>query len=201
MAEIEGGGMPKGMEVVRALGVRPLETATRRFYFLRHGQTDGNLNRIYQGPETPLNATGLAQAEAAAEKLRERPVARLLASDMARAWRTAEAVAATTGASPYKLAWLRERSFGDLIGSSSVDIDWASFPPNGETPSGFVARARTGLAHGISQGDDTLMVAHGGLLYVLSAMLSTRMTGAHFANATPLLFERAADDTWTATIL
>ena len=69
MAEIESTGRlgaPKWIDVVRALAMTPFETATRVFYFLRHGQTDGNLNRFYQGPETALNATGRSQAAAAA---------------------------------------------------------------------------------------------------------------------------------------
>jgi probable phosphoglycerate mutase len=207
MAEIEGGaGMPKGMAVIRELAAAPLETPTREFYFLRHGQTDGNLRRIYQGPDTPLNATGLEQARAAAEILADEPITTILASDMNRAWVTAETTArhhsnnGHPSVKPRPLPWLRERSFGALIGSPSHDIDWAAAPEAGEPPSAFVARARTGLAHGISHGDRTLMVAHGGLLYVLSAMLGTRMTDAYFQNATPLLFRREGDG-WTCEML
>lgn len=208
MAEIEGGrrgGMPKGMAEIRRLAAGRFETATRVFYFLRHGQTDGNANRIYQGPDTPLNGTGLTQAEAAARALAAEPVATILASDMARAWRTAQSVAEARrmpadAAPPRPLAWLRERGFGELTGRSSVDIDWASEPPGGEPPSAFVARARTGLAHGISHGDGTLLVSHGGLLYVLSAMLGARLEAAHFQNATPLRFRRAATG-WTCSIV
>lgn len=201
MAEIEGGaGMPKGMQVIRTLAATPLETPTREFYFLRHGQTDGNLRRIYQGPDTPLNETGLEQAEAAAEVLAGEPIAAILASDMSRAWVTAQTTARHHSVRLRPLPWLRERSFGALIGSPSHDIDWASAPEAGEPPSAFVARARTGLAHGISHGDRTLIVAHGGLLYVLSAMLGTRMTDAYFQNATPLRFRREGDG-WTCEMV
>ncbi|MCR9177261.1 MAG: histidine phosphatase family protein [Alphaproteobacteria bacterium] len=196
MAEIEGTGRlgaPKGIEVVRRLAATPFETPTQVFYFLRHGQTDGNLNRFYQGPETPLNANGRSQAAIAAERLATEPISTILASDMARAWETASTVARHRGVTPRAMPWLRERSFGDLIGSPSHDIDWASEPPGGESPDVFVSRSRTGLAHGISHGDNTLMVSHGGLIYVLSAMLGVRLTDAHFQNGTPLKFERGTD--------
>jgi probable phosphoglycerate mutase len=204
MAEIEGAGRlgaPKGIERVRHLAATPFETPTRVFYFLRHGQTDGNLNRFYQGPETPLNATGRSQAVAAAERLANTPIAAILASDMSRAWETASTVARHHDVSLRPLPWLRERSFGDLIGSPSHDIDWASEPPGGEDPDVFVSRARTGLAHGISHGDHTLMVAHGGLIYVLAAMLGARLKDEHFQNATPLKFERDAGQGWVCRVI
>ena len=196
MAEIEGTerlGAPRGIDVVRKLAATPFETPTRVFYFLRHGQTDGNLNRFYQGPETPLNATGRSQASAAAERLATEPITIILASDMSRAWETASTVAQRHDVALRPMPWLRERSFGDLIGSASHEIDWASEPPRGETPDAFVSRSRTGLALGISHGDHTLMVSHGGLIYVLSAMLGARLKEEHFRNATPLKFEHGAN--------
>ena len=196
MAEIESTGRlgaPKGIDVVRALAMTPFETATRVFYFLRHGQTDGNLNRFYQGPETALNATGRSQAAAAAACLAAEPITSILASDMARAWETASTVARHHDVALRPMPLLRERSFGDLIGSPSHEIDWASEPPGGEPPDAFVSRSRTGLAHGISHGDHTLMVSHGGLIYVLSSMLGVRLKEDHFQNAAPLKFERGPD--------
>ena len=58
------------------------------FFFLRHGETDWNRERRLQGNiDVPLNATGLAQAEAAAKRLVGAGVATIVASPLARARR------------------------------------------------------------------------------------------------------------------
>jgi probable phosphoglycerate mutase len=63
----------------------------RRFYFLRHGQTDWNREGRYQGTSNvPLNATGIAQARAAAELLARVKVDRIIASPLFRALKTAD---------------------------------------------------------------------------------------------------------------
>ena len=54
-----------------------------RFIFVRHGETEGNRNKIYQFPHTPLNETGEAQAARAiglATSLPMRVVASALAA-------------------------------------------------------------------------------------------------------------------------
>ena len=88
-----------GLDEVRRLARRGRsQPRARRFIFLRHGETEGNARRVYQPPEIPLNPTGQAQARRAAEYLREHPVERILASDMRRAWQTAQAAAEIVGA-------------------------------------------------------------------------------------------------------
>ena len=63
------------------------------FWFLRHGETDWNAQGISQGNvDIPLNAVGVAQARAAAEKLRNRGIATIVASPLSRARVTAEFV-------------------------------------------------------------------------------------------------------------
>jgi probable phosphoglycerate mutase len=65
----------------------------RPFYFLRHGQTNWNLEGRYQGhSDVPLNATGIAQARAAAACLAGVPIARIVASPLIRALVTAAIV-------------------------------------------------------------------------------------------------------------
>ena len=53
----------------------------RPFYFLRHGETDWNFEGRYQGQsDIPLNATGIAQAHAAADRLARVPIDRIVSS-------------------------------------------------------------------------------------------------------------------------
>lgn len=176
-------------EVRRVAAARPLQPRARRFIFLRHGETEGNAQRVYQHSEIPLNAIGLAQARRAAEYLRAHPVERILASDMRRAWQTAQAAAEIVGAPVVAEPRLRERWFGDLVGKSSEHLDWRNEPPNGESLRDFVARTQAGLHDALDGAASTLLVAHGGPLYVLVFSLGAELLERHIANATPLLFE------------
>ena len=114
-------------------------------FIVRHGETDGNASRLIQGPETPLNDRGMAQAEALAERLAREGVARIVASDYARARMTADAVHRATGAPLEIDPGLRERDFGDWRGVSHDVIphflDEGVVPPNGESWESFHARA------------------------------------------------------------
>ncbi len=176
-------------EVQRLAAARPLRPRARRFIFLRHGETEGNARRVYQPPEIPLNQRGEQQARLAAEYLRQHAVERILASDMRRAWQTAQAAAAMVGAPLIAEPRLRERWFGDLVGTSSTDLDWRNEPPNGESLSEFIARTQAGLSDALDTDAATLLVAHGGSLYVLVFSLGAELLEQHIANATPLLFE------------
>jgi len=179
-----------GLDEVRKLALeKPLKPRARRFIFLRHGETEGNARRVYQTPEIPLNEVGLEQARRAAHYLREHPVARILASDMRRAWQTAQAAADVVSAPVVAEPRLRERWFGDLIGTSSAELDWRQEPPNGESLKDFVSRVRDGLCDALDSDVATLLVAHGGPLYVLVFSLGSELLERHIANATPLLFE------------
>lgn len=183
-----------GLDELRRLArARPLKPRALRFMFLRHGETEGNARRVYQPADICLNRAGLAQAKLAAEYLREHPVERILASDMRRAWETAQAAAQTVGAPVIAEPRLRERWFGDLVGTSSMDLDWRNEPPNGESLAEFVVRTQAGIQDALDTDASTLLVAHGGSLYVLVFSLGAELLEQHIANATPLLFEYEPD--------
>jgi 2,3-bisphosphoglycerate-dependent phosphoglycerate mutase len=87
--------------------------APRPFWFLRHGETDWNAQGISQGnTDIPLNATGVAQSRAAAEKLRDRGIATIVASPLSRAHATAQCVGETLRLPVALDADLREATFG-----------------------------------------------------------------------------------------
>ena len=56
-------------ELFRMARATPLAPDCDSFHFIRHGETDGNDKRIFQPADIPLNARGLAQAEAASAAL------------------------------------------------------------------------------------------------------------------------------------
>lgn len=91
----------------------------------RHGQTDDNLEPLRaQGfRDTPLNAVGIEQAHALAERVAaEFEVGSLWSSDLSRAVVTAEIVGRRIGLRPQLDARLREGSRGDWEGRRFIDI-------------------------------------------------------------------------------
>ena len=109
---------------------------------MRHGETEGNRTKRYQLPHTPLNETGEGQAALAAKALANIRIGRLVASPMARAWRTASLVAAEHGMHPEVDGALSERfyvSLWDKPIEGAFNWDW---DPDGCEPlATFVHRA------------------------------------------------------------
>jgi broad specificity phosphatase PhoE len=65
-----------------------------RFYIVRHGQSEGNARRIFQGLlDLPLDDAGRAQARDAADWLAEAGVDAVIGSPLSRAAETARAIA------------------------------------------------------------------------------------------------------------
>jgi broad specificity phosphatase PhoE len=162
------------------------------FYFLRHGQTDWNASGRTQGQlDSQLDATGRTQAKRAAEILRGEPVARIVASPLARARHTAEAVAEAKGLEVILDEGLMECHLGEHQGGPHgpwLAEYWAGAydPPGGERFEDFAARVWEAMARAVALGPDTLIVAHGGLW--LAAQLHVRVTPdlARMPNALPL---------------
>jgi probable phosphoglycerate mutase len=172
----------------------PLPVVPPSFLFLRHGETDGNLKGHYQREDQPLNATGEAQAAAAARILAGEAIGEIVASPMARAWRTASLAAEPHALAPQPEHRIRERVFAALFGQPNHDFDWAKDPPGCETLHDFVTRVRSGLADALATeappGRERLVVAHGGVLLVLTALLDIDLHADLHRNATPLRFRR-----------
>lgn len=64
----------------------------KRIYFIRHGQTEGNVDQKDYGREMILTQKGEMQAEAVAERTKTIAFQKLIASDYPRAIQTAEAI-------------------------------------------------------------------------------------------------------------
>jgi alpha-ribazole phosphatase len=160
---------------------------TLRLILARHGQTDWNAQRRYQGQmDIPLNETGCQQAAALARCLADTDLDAIYASDLQRAKMTAQAIAQLHGQTVVPEPRLREMSFGVWHGLTFNEIQeretdkltaWLAdpmhvAPPEGETLAEVTARVQSAL-------DDTLQahpegtvlwVAHGGVLRVLLSL-------------------------------
>jgi broad specificity phosphatase PhoE len=188
-------------QLVQIAAAQPLSPACDHFYFLRHGQTGRNAQRIFQDVSEPLSELGLQQAARAAGLLAGEPIRTIVCSDARRASDTAHTVGATLKLVPQAQAALRERNFGALIGTSSANIDWACEPEGGETLTQFVTRKRAALDAALQQQPGpVLVVAHGGTLYALAALLGVPIDFELLGNAQPLRFERNGP-TWAITPL
>jgi broad specificity phosphatase PhoE len=180
----------------------PFLAARERFIFVRHGETEGNRTKVYQLPHTPLNETGEGQAALAAKALANIRIGKLVASPMARAWRTASLVAAEHQMHPEVDGSLSERFYVHLWDkpiNGAFNWDW---DPDGCEPlATFVHRAAHSLIRILAQNThdgETVIVAHGGILLVVCALTGATLVSEHRRNAVPLRFERA-NGAWTAT--
>jgi 2,3-bisphosphoglycerate-dependent phosphoglycerate mutase len=152
-----------------------------RILLIRHAETDWNREARLQGhTDIPLNAVGLGQAARLGEALRGEPLDAVFSSPLQRAWQTASAVAAATGAPLTAEPGLQERGFGVFEGLNTAELE-ARFPaellrwrarepafaaPGGETLQDFYGRCvaaaeRCVAAHA---GGSIALVAHGGVL-------------------------------------
>ncbi len=148
-------------------------------FLIRHGETDSNRARVVQVPQTPLSARGRAQARRLGARMAGERLARILASDLARADETARAVSAATRLPIESDPLLQERNFGDIRGTAYADLAESPFgpgyaPPGGETWSAFHERvdaawSRIRAVSAELDGEEHLaVVTHGLVLHSLS---------------------------------
>jgi probable phosphoglycerate mutase len=114
-------------------------------YLIRHGQTNGNRDRIVQTPDTPLSELGQQQAKQLAQTFQNISIEKIICSDYIRTQQTAAPLRSLKQSTFTLEPLLRERSFGDLRGRpyEEIDVDFfaESFaPPNGETQQQFIER-------------------------------------------------------------
>ncbi|MGC8612433.1 MAG: histidine phosphatase family protein [Athalassotoga sp.] len=90
----------------------------RRFYLLRHGQTDSNLSGIIQGQsiDVPLNEEGIEQSQKIAELLKGH-VSRIVSSDLLRAYQTARIIGDILEVEIETDKRLREMNYGSWEGN------------------------------------------------------------------------------------
>ncbi|HTZ44026.1 MAG TPA: histidine phosphatase family protein [Jatrophihabitans sp.] len=156
----------------------------RRIVLLRHGRTEWNANRRYQGQEDPpLDEVGEAQAiEAAALVAAMRPDL-IVTSDLRRAYETAEKLASLAGLELRADPRLRERDLGHWQGLTREEVE-SRFPDEfaewraghdvtrrgGESRAAVAERAGALVAE-LPPVELAVLVCHGGTAMCLSAAL------------------------------
>lgn len=99
-------------------GVSERQPRQSTLFLARHGETEWNRIGRWQGrTDIPLSDVGRAQARALADRLRDRGITLVYASDLSRARETAEIAASLLGVARVELdPRLRERGFGCFEG-------------------------------------------------------------------------------------
>lgn len=178
------------------------------FYYLRHGQTDWNLNRICQGQtDVPLNETGRSQARAAEAVLSGHRIETICCSPLSRARETAAIVNQALDRPIVVLDALKEIGFGVMEGGR-VDawfrrwIDGEETPEKAESFQAFLDRALGAVNQALSHPGPVLIVAHGGVYWAVQRFgpLAEKET---LANAVPVHHAppTAARQGWQTRIL
>lgn len=152
--------------------------------------------------DIPLNATGLAQARAAAELLRDSGIATIVASPLSRAVDTARIVADRLGLAVEIDEGLREVSFGAQEGQPMTEWfgEWVAeryTPPDAESFAALRARAVAAINRALVRPAPVLTVAHGALFRALRAAMGLE-PNVRTPNAMPLFCTPAAP-AWTLT--
>lgn len=143
----------------------------KRFYMIRHGETEANAARIMAGSlDSPLTETGRMQARAAAAivgSLETKPEI-VVHSHLSRARETARIINEALNVPMIEDDGIAELHAGDWEGVSydacaDLFADWID-PPNGETFNDFSARVRSAKSRILSRPERApLIVSHGGV--------------------------------------
>ncbi len=150
---------------------------------VRHGQSTWNREHRIQGQlDPPLSPEGLRQAELLGVRLAGRELAGFYASDLKRAFETAQAIGALVRVQPEAMTSLREIYLGEWEGLRTEEIEqrfpeawaaWVEEPdwdvvPGGEGAANFETRVASALDEIFRrhQHGDVLVVTHGGVIQV-----------------------------------
>jgi uncharacterized phosphatase len=149
----------------------------KRLYFVRHGESELNQQRIFAGSiDTPLTTLGEQQAELAGIHARPLEINLIVSSPLVRAHKTAETIAGQIGYLPDKIVTndlFRERMLGSLEGKSWDEFDEDDSPyPDVETEGQLLLRAQQALEYLRSlEADNILVVGHGSFSLALQTAI------------------------------
>lgn len=163
------------------------EGAVTELVLVRHGETDWNLRKCFQGQiDIPLNGRGEAQAERLARQLQAEGLHfdAAVSSDLTRARQTAEPACQRLGLPLLADAAWREQAFGVLEGQSvdtlrsthpELHAHWQRHDPDYALPGGAESRRQFSLrilaaAASVAArhpGGRVLVLTHGGALDML----------------------------------
>ena len=149
------------------------------FYLVRHGQTDWNNEKRFQGQKNiPMNEAGISQISDLADRIAEKGIAfdKMIVSPLDRAKKTAEIIAEKTGFAGEFIfdPDFMERNCGKLEGevwSPELNLDDPKYEM--ETIPELCDRADRALGkYSFADDEKVMIVSHGAILSAVRAVLS-----------------------------
>ncbi len=170
-------------------------------YFVRHGQTNGNLARRHQHPDTQLNEVGVEQINTVAKEIVTLEPTHIISSTQLRAVESASIISRyCDGLIPYTneaFEELKRPSF--MIGNRYVGLTtawyvwrwfWGSLSDGGgESYGDFLNRIKQARNYLESLPDDSRVI-------VVSHAVFTNMFVEHLCSDKPMSFRRAVKRFW-----
>lgn len=178
----------------------------RDFYFIRHGQTDWNLNGRCMGQQDiPLNATGINEIELAKSLFSSSNIQTICYSPLLRAKQTAEILQSVLNCNMVPINELKECGFGEFEGEFKGDRSFFQLWMQGKVPTGaesyatFMERAYKGIEQALSY-PLPLIVAHGGIYWaVLKFLRELEVFTSGIPNGVPVFHQapKASGEPWS----
>jgi broad specificity phosphatase PhoE len=161
--------------------------ATKHIYFVRHGETEGNLGKFFQFSDTKLSEAGYRGAKALAQRFKHMQVDALYASTFTRAQQTASYIAEIKNIPVTSLEYFHEKLHAQSIRGVKHDAPEAvvykkeyteKFWTEGWNHDGaenyFDVRARLGQGLSVLERDSSehiVVVAHADFIRTVTAYL------------------------------
>lgn len=163
------------------------------FYYVRHGQTDWNLeNRAMGQKDIPLNNKGINQALLARNHLMGKGIATICHSPLLRAKMTAELFNEKLNCRMIEIDEIKEFNLGTYEGQIKDKWfqDWrlGSDLPQAESYSQFITRCLLGINKALETPAPVLIIAHGGVYWAIEEALQVKLEG-DIANCMPVFHE------------
>ena len=170
----------------------------KEFYFVRHGQTDHNYANLNsnQSENMPLNHIGRSQAHATLPIISKLPIRTICSSPLKRALETAKILSTGLEKDLQIIEDLAECSL-HLWNEMTRFNNVSTLPFDGEIRS-FINKVKKGIEQALTLPGPILIVAHGGIHWVLCCLLSIKQHEWVIGNCIPVHFTCNAELQWAA---
>jgi len=193
MIEVEQQLLKEGGDVSPQLVEKLTAIREVSFWYIRHGQTDWNLeNRLMGSTDISLNTNGERQALLARNHFVGEKITTICHSPLSRAKKTAEILNKTLNCNLIEIEELKECNLGPYEGQifGKWFQDWKAGMELQATESytNFISRALVGINKALYLPGPVLIVAHGGVYWAIEQTLQVCIEGG-LHNCIPVFHE------------